>query len=155
MFNRFTIEKRLVIIAASAVGAVIVCVVLLDALLERPKAPMDASEVQRAVQRFCADHCPHPETVTFSQLIAQGYLGSNALEKFGASEVTVCLNADDASPQTFLMDALMPDSSHVALLSDGSVQQFSRGRFQQAAPRNGGGGVSSGNSGVPAAGRRQ
>jgi len=155
MFNRFTIRKRLVIVAASAVGAVIVCVVLLDALLERPKAPMDVGEVQRAVQRFCADHHPRPETVTFSQLIAQGHLGSNAFEKFGASEVTVSLNADDASPQMFLMDALMPDGSHVALLSDGSVQQFSRSRFQQAAPSNGSPAVPSENSGAAAEGRRQ
>jgi hypothetical protein len=76
--------------------------------------------------------------VTFSQLIAQGYLSSNVLARFGASEVTVFLHADETHPDMFLMDALMPDGSHTTLMSDGSVQGFSKSRFQQAAAPNGG-----------------
>ena len=70
-------------------------------------------------------------TVTFTQLISEGFLGTNVLRDFGASEVTVFLNATNAFPGMIQMDALMPDGSHTTLLSDGSVQGFAKSRFQE------------------------
>ena len=102
-----------------------------------PEVPVDASQVVGAIANFCAAHRPPPQTVTFSQLIAQGYLSSNVLENCGATEVTVFLNAE-THPQMFLMDAVMRDGSHTTLMSDGSVQGFSKSRFRQAAALNGG-----------------
>ena len=121
-----TTNKRRAIIAASAVGLVIVCVAVLAVLAGKPKAAVNANGVVAAVAKFCAAHKPLPQTVTFSQLIAQGYLGTNVLEQFGASEVTVFLNANETYPQMFLMDALMPDGSHTVAMCDSSVQGFSK-----------------------------
>ena len=123
--------RRATIIAASAVGLAVVCFVVSVWLVGKPKAEVNAGEVVAAITNFCAAHKPLPETVTFSQLIAQGYLGSNVLKDFGASEVTVHLKADATYPQRFLLDALMPDGSHTALMSDGSVQGITKSRFQQ------------------------
>jgi len=148
MLTWVTTNKRLAIIASSTFGFVVVCFVVVVVFVDKPKAPVDAGQVLAAITNFCAAHKPLPRTVTFSQLIAQGYLGSNVLEKFGASEVTVFLNANETDPQMFLMDALMPDGSHTVALSDGSVQGFSRSRYQQAAPLNGGPATPLGNSGV-------
>lgn len=153
MLAWFTTNKRVTIIAASAVGFVVVCFVVLVVVVGKPRAAVNADEVVAAVKNFCAAHRPLPQTVTFSQLIAQGYLGSNVLEKFGASEVTVFLNADETYPQMFLMDALMPDGSHTTLLSDGSVQGFSKSRFQQVAPPKHGPATPDTDSGGSGAGR--
>jgi hypothetical protein len=119
----------------------------------KPKAEVNASEVLTAITNFCAAHKPLPQTVTFSQLIAQGYLGSNVLENFGASEVTVFLKADEIYPQRFLLDALMPDGSHTALVSDGSVQGISKSRFQQFPATNGRPASPAMDSGASGAGR--
>jgi hypothetical protein len=132
-----TTNKKLAIIAAIAVGFIVVYLVVLAVLVGKSKTAVNAGEILAAVTNFCAAHKPQPQTVTFSQLIAEGYLDSNVLEKFGASEVTVFLNADPRYPQSFLMDALMPDGSHVVAMSDGSVQGLSKGRFQQFTPTNG------------------
>ena len=146
-----TTNKKLAIIAAIAVGFIVVYLAILAVLVGKSKTAVNAGEILAAVTNFCAAHKPLPQTVTFSQLIAEGYLDSNVLEKFGASEVTVFLNADARYPQSFLMDALMPDGSHTTLLSDGSVQGSSESRFQQFAPTNGGPatpGTDSGGSGM-------
>jgi hypothetical protein len=90
-----------------------------------------------------------------SQLIAQGYLASNILQKFGASEVAVNLKADEAYPQMFVMDALMPDGSHTTALADGSVQGFSKSGFQQLASPNGGPAAPVGNTNAPGEGRHR
>jgi hypothetical protein len=144
MLTWFTTNKRLAIIAASTVGVVVVCLVVLVVFMDKPKAAHDADQVLAAVEKFCAAHKPLLQTVTFSQLIAQGYLG-----------FTVFLTADDTSPQVFLMDALMPDGSHATLLSDGSVQRLSKSRFQQAAPPNGGPATPVTDSGGSGAGRHR
>ena len=96
-------------------------------LASRPARSIDVAQIVRAVQQFRANHSPPPPTVTFSELIARGYLGSNMLQQFGASEVTVHLQGMDTNPQGFFMDAQLRDGSHLRLLSDGSVQEFSRG----------------------------
>ena len=134
----FKTNKRLVTIVTSTAGFIALCLVVLVVVVSRPKTAVDAGQVLAAVTNFCATHRPLPQSVTFSQLIAEGYLGSNVLQEFGASEVTVFLNGNETSPQMILMDALMPDGSHTVALSDGSVQGFSNSRFQQAVQTNGG-----------------
>lgn len=155
MLARFTTSKRLAIIAASTFGVAVVCVVVFSGLVKKQVTAVDADQILAAVTNFCAAHRPLPQTVTFSQLIAQGYLGSNVLEKFGASEVTVFLNADETHPGMILMDALMPDGSHTALLSDGSVAGFSKSRFQQLVEPNGGSAAPLANSDGPGGGRHR
>ena len=123
-------RKNLLLLAVIGAAAVGLLALLLSLVLPgRPKSQVDPQEIVLAVQRYSATHRPLPATVTFTQLIAEGYLGSNVLRNFGASEVTVYLNANPNSPQTFLMDALLPDGTHTTLLSDGSVQQFSNTRL--------------------------
>ena len=132
MLNQFRTRKRLVLIAASTAGIAVLTFVCLLAALSREKAPaFNGYEVTLAVQRFCAAHRPLPATVTFSQLVAEGYLGTNALREFGASEVTVYLEGADTSPSALVLDALMPDGTHVSCLGDGSVQTLSKRRFQE------------------------
>ncbi|MBM3881517.1 MAG: hypothetical protein FJ387_17625 [Verrucomicrobia bacterium] len=60
-------------------------------------------------------------------------LSSNALDRFGAVEVTIDLNAylnADTAPPTVLLEARMPNGLHQVLLSDGSVLQVSNQRLQ-------------------------
>jgi hypothetical protein len=137
MHHRFKSSKRLLIIAASATAVAAVLCVLVVAVVARPKPPVGGQPVLKAVQRFSRGRRPLPTTVTFSQLIAEGYLGSNVLSDYGALEVTVNLHASESTPRMFLMDALMPDGSHTVLLSDGSVQGFGKSRFPQAASNGG------------------
>ena len=137
---------------AAAVGLAVACFAVRALFVGKPEVAFNAGEIVTAVKNFCADHRPLPKTVTFSQLAAQGYLRANVLERFGASEVTVFLNADHAYPQRLLMDALMPDGSHLALTSDGSVQGFSKSRFQQVALTNGGPVAPDADSGGPGLG---
>jgi hypothetical protein len=134
--TRSSTKTKVAISIASAVGLAVLCYVGSALFVGKPGEAVNPGEVLAAVTNFCAAHRPLPQTVTFSQLIAQGYLRANVLEKFGASEVTVFLNANETSPQSFLMDALMPDGSHTTLMSDGSVQGFSKGSFQQVAATN-------------------
>jgi len=155
MFTWVTTSKRLAIIAASTFGFAVVCFVVLVGLVDKRVTAVDAEQVLAAVTNFCAAHRPLPQTVTFSQLIAQGYLGSNVLEKFGASEVTVFLNADETHPGMILMDALMPDGSHTTLLSDGSVAGFAKSRLQQLAEPDGGPATPLTNSDGPGGGRHR
>jgi hypothetical protein len=139
MHSRSTSRKRLLIIGASTAGLAVVAFIVVVSLVVRPQPPFGAGgQLVLALQRFSERHRPLPATVTFSQLISEGYLGTNALKEFGASEVTVYLDANETRPQSFLMDALMPDGTHITALSDGSVQGFTKSRFQQAAAPNGG-----------------
>src|SRR4029077_18766237 len=109
MPTRSTNSERLLILVASIVGMVILSFVLAVTIVCRPTPPVAGDEVLRAVQQFSAAHRPLPATVTFGQLISEGYLSTNVLRKFGASDVTVYLKFDESSPQMFLMDAVMPD----------------------------------------------
>jgi hypothetical protein len=156
MFNQTMRKRKLAVLGIGASAMAVACLFVLSAYYDRPAPPINGDQVVGAVRRFCADHKPLPETVTFHELIAQGYLASNVLQKFGASEITVHLNAVETSPQMLLLDAQMPDGTHQALLSDGSVQQLSKSRLQQqtAAP-TGGPAAPSGNSAGSAQGRHR
>src|SRR5436190_17565013 len=97
-----------------------------------PEQSVSGGAIVDAIQRYCTEQKPAARKVTFSELIARGYLPPDTLQKFGASEITVSLDANSALPQEFLMDARMADGSHQTLLSDGSVQQFSESRVREA-----------------------
>jgi hypothetical protein len=142
-------NKRFALIIVGVVLLGVVCSVVLLTLAARPKPPVDGSLVLRAVQRFCAAHKSVPEKVTFSQLIADGYLGADVLKRFGASEVTIYLKAGVTPPQMLLMDALMPDGSHTTLMADGSVEGFSESGFQQAVSSNGLPAITNAHSAMP------
>jgi hypothetical protein len=129
-------SKRLLLAAAAVVGAAIILYGLVTVVLYTRQPSVRGDEVLQAVQRFAAAHRPLPATVTFSQLIAEGCLRPDALNDFGATEVTIHLHPDPRSPQMVWMDALMPDGSHATLLGDGSVQGFSGTGFQATAPTN-------------------
>ena len=105
-----------------ALVIVLICLIYPPPAKTKPQPVVPGFVVVRAVQEYCAAHPDHAETVTFTQLITEGFLSTNALKDYGAAEVTVFLNATTPSPQTVLMDARMPDGSHAALLGDGSVQ---------------------------------
>jgi hypothetical protein len=137
MSSRATANRKVLIVLASIAGLAILAFIAAVLLTAKPRPPVDGEEILWAVRQFCGTHHPLPTTVTFSQLIAEGYLRTNVLQDFGASEVTVYLNADETSPQMPLMDALMPDGSHTHLMADGSVQGSSKSRFQQATATNG------------------
>ena len=125
MLNHSAIKKLFLIIGANAVFAIMGLLIVVI-FKQKPKPPAVGAEVVRAVQRFRESHRPLPATVTFTQLISEGYLSTNVLRDFGASEVTVFLNATNTSPGMLQMDALMPDGSHTSLLSDGSAQGLTK-----------------------------
>ena len=129
-----------------AVGLAVLVFAILFFCMQSRKSSINAAGVLRAVQQFRQAHRPVPQTVTFSQLVEEGFLPDNILKQFGASEVTVYLNVSDPHPQMFFMDALMPDGSHLTLSSDGSIQGFSKDKLQQADQPSSGSAVTSGSS---------
>jgi len=128
------IHKRLTLIAGGTIALVLFCFGVLIVRIAKPKSIIDADEVWKAVRNFNSAHQSLPTTVTFSQLIAEGHLEPNALKRIGASEVSVFLRSEDGSPRMYLMDALMPDGTHITLLSDGSVQGLQNTTSNKVAP---------------------
>jgi hypothetical protein len=132
MSNRPARNRFLIIAAGTAVLAVAIYALVLEFVF-RSQPPVSGQEIVQAIQLFSAAHRPLPPTVTFSQLVSEGYLRTNILRDFGAAEVTVYLQADQHNPQMFKLDALLPDGTHTVLFSDGSIQGFSPDKFQPTA----------------------
>jgi hypothetical protein len=123
-------DRKYLTRALLAIGVLLGAWLLLAAFLKEPQPSIRGAEILDGIQRYCTEQRLLTNTVTFSELIARGYLPADTLEKFGAADVTVFLKTDGA--RKFLLDARMPDGSHQTLLSDGSVQQITEDKGPSA-----------------------
>jgi hypothetical protein len=65
-------------------------------------------------------------------LLRGGYLTTNDVKAFEGLDLTFFTQAEDRNPQMILMRTRMPDGKFVCALADGSVQQFSKFRYEEA-----------------------
>jgi len=72
-----------------------------------------------------------PSEVSLDVLLRGGYLTTNDVKAFEGLDLTFYPQAVDTNPQMILMRARTPDGQFVCALADGSVQQFSRSRYQE------------------------
>ena len=62
-------------------------------------------------------------------LVSHGYISSNSVRAFEGMETRVWFGVSETEPQKVLMSARQPDGRVIAILADGSVQQFSAQSF--------------------------
>ena len=114
----------------------VVVVLAASAQRERKEKPFqNAPKLISALRAFSRDQAAvgrrRPPEISAEDLIRGGYLTTNDLSGFVGMELTFSTQADDSTPQMILAHARMPDGQYVCLLADGSVQQFSRRRFEE------------------------
>ena len=72
-----------------------------------------------------------PRTITLDTLVGQGYLSPEDTKPLQGVELVFHTDAVDTNPQMLLVEARMPDGQMLAVLVDGSVQQFSPSRWAE------------------------
>ena len=93
---------------------------------------------------FRARGVPLPATVSLDDLIRLGHLKREDARSFDGASLTFHTDVDETKPQGVLIEARMTDGTWLAILGDGSVQQFTPKRslgpqsVQPAGPANGG-----------------
>src|SRR6266568_1396035 len=130
--------RRLLATACAGIAIVIVVIVGLvgSALWEHKQPPFqNAPRLISALHAFSRDLMIAgrrlPPEISLHDLLRAGYLSANDLRAFQGREVTFSTQAEDSRPQIFLARARMPDGQMICLLADGSVQQFSRSRYEE------------------------
>jgi len=71
---------------------------------------------------------PVPASVDLKELVAKDLLSRVEVKGFDGMEVTISLIANETRPNESLIRVRMKDGTEVALMADGSIQQFSRKR---------------------------
>ena len=74
---------------------------------------------------------PVPDSVGLEELIAEGYLRSNARSLFPGAEATFFLNVSENQSQHILALAKHRNGVWSALISDGSIQQMTLTKLQE------------------------
>jgi hypothetical protein len=77
-----------------------------------------------------------PVSVTLETLLQAGYLTPEDAKPFGDAKVIFYATADTSKPDSILVEARMPDGSVQVVLADGSVQQYSQSRLEEALRNN-------------------
>jgi hypothetical protein len=128
--------RRLVVIACAGIALVAAVVLVVSAYWERRQTPFqNAPKLISALQAFSRDQAAGgrrlPPEVSLQDLLRGGYLTTNDVAAFEGMDVTFSTEADDTYPQMVLACARTPDGQYICLLADGSVQQFSRQRYEE------------------------
>jgi len=161
--------RRLLVIACGGVALVVVLVLAVSAYWEGKQTPFqNAPKLISALQAFSRDQAAAsrrlPPEISLQDLLRGGYLTTNDLRALEGMEVTFSTQADESHPQMILARARTPDGQFICLLADGSVQGFSRERYEEMRTHLGQlGGAANGsqpirsetNSTSPAAGSRR
>jgi len=96
---------------------------------------LNAQKLISALHAFAQDQAaagrPLPAEVSLEVLLRGGYLTTNDVKGFAGLELTFSTQADDTNPQMILARARTADGQFICLLADGSVQQFSRSRYEE------------------------
>jgi hypothetical protein len=110
-----------------ALGAV--AIVLAGVLrLSRHQRTMDSERLVEAVRAFALDHSargtPLPASVSLTELINRGFIRAEDVKPFAPAEVRILLISDESRPNQIVIEARLPDGSHIAGMSDGSIVQL-------------------------------
>ena len=128
--------RRLLAIACSGIVLVVVVVLVGSTYWERKqKLFQNTSRLISALQAFSRDQAASgrrlPAEVSLQDLLRGGYLMTNDVAAFEGMDVTFSTQVDDTNPQMVLARARTPDGQFICVLADGSVQQFSRSRYEE------------------------
>jgi hypothetical protein len=86
--------------------------------------------VEAAIQAFARDRkasgSAAPTGIALRELISGGYLRAEDVRGLEDKDVTVSLDADEATPQMIWIRVRISDGSVIALLADGSIQELPR-----------------------------
>ena len=140
MNARVTSQRKLLLGAAFVV--LCAAAVLLVIELGAPAPPVvNGPRLVNALAQYTWDlrsrGAPTPPSVTLDTLLKSGYLTPADVKPFQGARVTFYLDASAAYPQSILMEADMPDGTVEAVLGDGSVQQFSKQKWEDALKNRG------------------
>ena len=123
--------------AAIAGGLLVLFLGLLLAIewSSRRSGTIDGARLTAALARYAQDRrtlgeVPGP-SVTMESLVQKGYLTPQDVKPFQGATVSFFAETGDADPQGVLVEARMPDGMVVAVLGDGSVQQFTPRRWEE------------------------
>jgi hypothetical protein len=130
-------KTRLILaVASGAVALAIIGFLAFSAYWQSKQGSfVDAPKIMSAVHQFSRDQVARglqvgPE-ISLQDLIRGGYLTTNEVRAFDGMEVAFTPQTDDSNPEMVIARARMPDGKVNCLLSDGSVQQMSRQKFEQ------------------------
>src|ERR1039457_5721977 len=127
--------RRLLVIVFAGIALVVVLALVVSACWERKQTPFqNAPKLISALQALSRDQAAAgwrlPPEISLQDLMRGGYLTTNDVRAFGGMEVTFSTQADESHPQMILARARTPDGQFISLLADGSVQQWSRNRYE-------------------------
>ena len=132
-------QMSLAIVAAIAV--VWVALVIILQAKSPPVHPVDGDRLVRALARYRKDVRNRGEpllpSVSMDALIQAGYLRTEDAQPFEGAKVIFNTQADERHPSIALMEAHMPDGEVILLLADGSVQTWSRSRYEDSRKNTG------------------
>jgi len=128
--------RRILIFGAAGVAVVVALVLLASAYWERRQTPFqNLPGLITALQAYVRDQRTAgrrlPAEIPLSELVRGGYLTTNDVRAFEGMDVAFSTQVDISQPQGILARARMPDGQFICALADGSVQQFSRERYEQ------------------------
>jgi len=93
---------------------------------------LDAEKIVVAAKTYANDlkekGMTIPSSVDMRELVAKGLLSHENVKCFDGMEVTISLIADETRPNESLIRVRMKDGMEVALMADGSIQQWSNKR---------------------------
>ncbi len=128
--------RRFLAVACSGIALVVVVVSVASGYWERKQKPFqNGPRLISALQAFARDQAASgrrlPPEVSLEDLLRGGYLTTNDVAAFQGIDVIFSTQADDTNPQMVLARARTPDGQFICVLADGSVQQFSRSRYEE------------------------
>ncbi len=134
--------RRILLTACTGIALVVIVGLVVSAYWEHKQTPFEnAPKLISALQAFSRDHASGgrhlPPEVSLQDLLQGGYLTTNDVRAFEGMEVIFSTQADDTNPQMILARARTPDGQVVCLLGDGSVQQFTTSRLNEALKNSG------------------
>jgi hypothetical protein len=129
-------RRRILIFGAIGVAVVVALMLVASAYWQRRQTPFqNLPGLITALQAFVRDQTRAgqrlPTEIPLSDLVRGGYLTTNDVRAFEGMDVAFSTQVDDRQPQAILVRARMPDGQFICALADGSVQQFSRERYEQ------------------------
>ena len=128
--------RRILIFGAAGIAAVVALVLVVSAYWERGQTPFqNLPGLMTALQTYVRDQTTAgrrlPDEIPLSELVRGGYLTTKDVRAFKGMDVAFSTRVDASQSQGILARARMPDGQFICALADGSVQQFSRERYEQ------------------------
>ena len=129
--------RRILIFGGVGIAALVALVLIASANWERRQTPFqNLPALITGVQAYVRDQTKSgqrlPAEIPLSDLVRGGYLTTNDVRAFQGMDVAFSTQADASQPQGILARARMPDGQFICAMADGSIQLFSRARYEEA-----------------------